>query len=81
MELIDSVISEKRLIGFLTNGVKQLMSKQGFNKFNIIHECVNYAEVYFSNRPKQGELKRSIVSQVINSQLSLGNEEIHNFIK
>ena len=80
MELVNNINSEKKIISYLSNCVKLLSEKSDFNKYKIIHECCNYAEIYFSNKDKQGKLKREIVCKVVNSILNVSNDEIIKLI-
>ena len=80
MELIDNAVSLERLNDFLTKTIKSLIAKPPYDKFKIIHEFVNVVESYFSNIPKSGKQKKSVIIPILASNLGMNVEDLGCFI-
>lgn len=81
MELINNVANNRKLIDYLVKNIKTLMENSDYDTHSIIHSAMEHCELYFSNKPKSGELKRKVVVKIIQLSLGLAETEIIKFIE
>jgi hypothetical protein len=81
-DIIKQEINKQNLIIYLKKKVGIYVKKiDGYNKIELIKNIMDKVEVYFSNQIKSGEIKKSVVIQIINEVTGIPINDISDVIQ